>query len=110
MSNAEMLAISRLPRAMATGSVPCLNRLALRLICTSNWPGADRSSCSFNTFHMRACQSSGTAGVEMRSSCLLWARAGWVLAPKARATPSRVRREKAVLARAVMGRVLKALR
>src|SRR5512143_1303581 len=75
MSNAEIADISRLPRAIAAGSVPCLNSDALRLIWTSNSPGALLSSCSFITVHIFACQSSGTAGVEIRSSTLFWARA-----------------------------------
>ena len=68
MSNADTVASSRLPRAMAAGSAPCLNKEALRWICTCQSPGAAASSVSLNTVHMRACQSSGTAGDEARSS------------------------------------------
>jgi len=84
MSKAEMEDSSRLPRAMAAGSVPCLKSEALRLICTSNWPGEDLSSDSLNTVHILACQSSGTAGVEMRSGIFACAMA-WP------ATPHRLR-------------------
>ncbi len=70
MSKAEIDASSRLPRAIAAGSVPCLNSVAFRLICTSNSPGALLASDSLKTPHILACQSSGTAGVEMRSSVL----------------------------------------
>ena len=76
MSAADTVVNSRLPRAMAAGSAPCLNRLAFRLICTSNSPGALLSNASLNTVHILACQSSGTAGLEMRSSALLCDQAG----------------------------------
>src|SRR4249920_1610840 len=97
MSNAEIDASSRLPRAIAAGSVPCLNSVAFRLICTSNSPGALLSSDSLNTVHILPCQSSGTAGVEMRSGILVWAWAGSaasvrLAAERAAASASRPRR------------------
>jgi len=76
MSKAEIADSSRLPRAMAAGSVPCLKSDAFRLICTSNSPGALFSRLSLKTVHILACQSSDTAGVETRSTVLFWACAG----------------------------------
>src|SRR3990167_5271370 len=85
---------SRLPRAMAAGSAPCLNSEALRLICTSNSPGADFSNVSLNTVHILACQASGTAGVEMRSTVLVCATAGHAKALRTAAAANSVRRLK----------------
>ena len=77
---------------MAADSAPCLNRLALRLICTSNSPGALFSRLSLNTVHILACQSSGTAGLEMRKTTLLCASTGRALAPRAAVAASMRRR------------------
>ena len=93
MSCADIEANSRFPRAMAAGSVPCLKREPFRLICTSNSPGALLSSDSLNTVHILPCQSSGTAGVEIRNTVLAWPKAGTVAAaPRAAAPPKMARR------------------
>ena len=57
--------MSRLPRCIAATSALCLNRVAFRKTSTSNRPGSTSSTSFSKTCSISACQSPGTAGVEI---------------------------------------------